>query len=90
MLAMRASGAFASGSPTETAAGAAGASTYTSVYAVNYGLEHLFGWQFETLAAKDLGLMENGVIYRTMIDWAGGLFNAHTRSMGRLYGVKMS
>jgi hypothetical protein len=34
--------------------------------------------------------MENGVIYRTMIDWAGGLYNAHTRSMARLYDLKIA
>jgi hypothetical protein len=53
-------------------------------------MDHLFGWQFAPLDAVDLGLMENGVIYRTRIDWAGGLYNAHTRSMGRLFGLKIS
>lgn len=75
---------------TETAAGVDGSSTFTSIYAVRFDTEHLFGWQFAPLAAKDLGLMENGVIYRTMIDWAGGLYNGHTRSMARLYDIKIS
>lgn len=75
---------------TETSAGVDGASTHTSAYAVKYDTEHLSGWQYEPLVARDLGLMENGVIYRTFVDWTGGLFNAHTRSMGRLYGIKMS
>lgn len=75
---------------TETAAGVDGSSTHTSIYAAKFDTEHLSGWQFEPLQARDLGLMENGVIYRTFIDWTGGLYNAHTRSMGRLYGILMS
>lgn len=74
---------------TETAAGLDGSSDYTSIYAVNYGMDHLFGWQFAPLDARDLGLMENGVIYRTFVDWAGGLYNSHTRSMARLYDLKI-
>jgi hypothetical protein len=75
---------------TETSAGVNGSSNYTSIYAVNYGQTHLFGWQFAPLAGRDIGLMENGVIYRTMIDWVGGLYNAHTRSLGRVYDIKIS
>ncbi len=84
-----------SGSPAvgETSAGAAstGASAvYTSIYAVNFATDHLYGWQYEPVSAKDLGLLNNGVIYRTMIDWAGGLMNANFRSMARLYDVKIA
>jgi hypothetical protein len=75
---------------TETTAGVDGSSTYTSVYAVNYGTDHFFGWQFAPLLARDLGLQDNGVIYRTFIDWAGGLMNASNRSIGRLYGIKLA
>jgi hypothetical protein len=76
---------------TEAANGVADTgSTHTSIYAVNYGTEHLMGWQFEALQARDLGLMENGIIYRTFIDWTGGLINMSTRSIGRLYGIKLS
>lgn len=77
----------------ETAAGAAstGASAvYTSMYAVNYGTDHFFGWQYEPVSAKDLGLLNNGVIYRTVIDWAGGLMNANIRSIARLYDLKIA
>jgi hypothetical protein len=78
---------------TETSAGAAGASTYTSIYAVHYGAEYLVGWQFAPLAAsvQDVGLNGNaGTLYRTVIDWAVGLFPMSTRSMARLYGIKIS
>jgi hypothetical protein len=75
---------------TESSAGAQSGGTYTSIYAVNYAPGHFGGWQYEPVAAHDLGLMNNGVIYRTMIDWAGGLLNANIRSLGRLYDVKLS
>jgi hypothetical protein len=74
---------------TETAAGADGASTMTSVYAVNYGSDHFSGWQFEPPNVQDLGLIYNGAIYRTLIDWAVGFLNASTRSIGRLYDIKI-
>src|SRR5207302_1097365 len=74
---------------TETAAGADGASTMTSIYAVNYGTDHFFGWQMAPLQATDIGLMENGSIYRTLVDWAGGFITVHNRSIARLYDLKI-
>jgi hypothetical protein len=64
--------------------------TFTSIYAVNYGTDHFFGWQFGPPNVQDLGLIYNGAIYRTLIDWAIGLVNASTRSIGRLYDIKLS
>jgi hypothetical protein len=75
---------------TENADGTDGSSVYTSIYAVNYGMGHFFGWQFDEPNAQDLGLLNNGVIYRTLFDWALGLMNNSTRSLGRLYDLKMS
>jgi hypothetical protein len=74
----------------ESATGASSGGTFTSVYAVNYSTDHFFGWQFEPLAAHDLGLLNDGVLYRTVIDWAGGLMNASDRSIGRLYDIKLA
>jgi len=65
-------------------------STYTSLYAVNYDVNHFSGWQFNPPNVQDLGLIYNGAIYRTLIDWAIGFNNASTRSIGRLYGLKLS
>lgn len=73
---------------TENSDGTSGSSTYTSIYAVNYGYDHFYGWQFEDINVEDLGLINNGVIYRTFIDWAIGLMNQSTRSIGRIYGLK--
>lgn len=64
--------------------------TFTSIYAVNYSTDHFFGWQFEPPNVRDLGLIYNGVIYRTLIDWAVGLVNASTRSIARLYDIKLA
>lgn len=75
---------------TETSAGVAGSSNYTSIYAVNYDTNHFHGWQFEHVNVQDLGLIYNGVIYRTLIDWVVGLVNDSTRSLGRIYGLKIS
>jgi hypothetical protein len=76
---------------TENANGANdGSSNQTSIYAVNYDTNHFFGWEFEPVNVQDLGLINNGVIYRTFIDWAIGLMNASTRSLGRLYDLKMA
>jgi hypothetical protein len=75
---------------TEDTSGNDASSTYTSIYAVNYSTDHFYGWQFDTPNIQDLGLINNGVIYRTLIDWAVGLTNASTRSLGRLYDLKIS
>jgi hypothetical protein len=77
---------------TETSAGAAGSSTFTSFYAVKYGEDHLMGWQFEDLGDSviDYGLLQQNPLYRIAIDYAIGLFPQHTRCMGRAYGIKVS
>lgn len=75
---------------TETSTGASGSSTFTSIYAVNYGMEHFYGWQYEPVAANDIGLLNDGVTYSTVIDWTGGVINNNIRSIARLYDIKMS
>jgi hypothetical protein len=78
----------------ETATGTDGASTttplYTSIYAVNYGTDHFFGWQMAPFNAQDLGLVYDGAFYRTLIDWTVGFMNVSTRSLGRLYDIKIA
>lgn len=75
---------------TEAATGLNGSSTFTSMYAVNYSEGHFMGWQFDTFNVQDLGLINNGVIYRTLLDWAGGLYPQHTRCLARLYDIKLA
>lgn len=75
---------------TEDSAGVDGSSNYTSMYAVKYGEGYFTGWQFEPLVPRDLGLLDNGVIYRTVFDWAFGLYMEHTRAVARVFGIKVS
>lgn len=76
---------------TETSAGAAGSSTYTSIYAARFGEDGLFGWQFDALVPKDIGLIGNGgSTYRTVVDWAFGMMSTHTRCISRGYGIKVN
>lgn len=75
---------------TETSAGADGSDHHTSLYAVRYGEGYTRGWQYEPLAPMDLGLLNNGVIYRVVFDWAVGLWIEHTRAIGRIFGIKVS
>ena len=67
-----------------------GGGTFTSIYAVNYGPGHFGGWQFGPLNVQDIGLLNSGVIYRTLVDWAGGLINQSNRSIGRLFDIKLA
>lgn len=73
---------------TEANTGADGSSTYCSVYAVNYGDSKFGGWQMQPLLATDIGQLEAGSTYRTLVDWAGGLINQSNRSIARVYGLK--
>lgn len=78
---------------TETAAGAAGSSTFTSLYAVKYGEAYFAGWQFDPLgqSINDLGLIGNdGTVSRILIDWAVGFLPQHTRCMSRIYNIKVA
>src|SRR5260370_42415586 len=53
-----------SGSVGETAAGVDGTgatANFASIYAVNYGFDHFFGWQFAPPHVEDLRLINNGV-----------------------------
>ncbi len=80
------------GSVGETSAGVDGTgatANFTSIYAVNYGTDHFMGWQMADLNVQDLGLVYDGAFYRTLIDWAVGFMNVSTRSIGRLYDIKI-
>lgn len=60
----------------------------TSAYFVKVGGdEYLNAWQFDALDAVDKGLLEDHVNYRTVIDWAVGLFFVSPRTYSRLAGV---
>lgn len=75
---------------TETVAGVDGADNHTSIYAVRYGEGYGMGWQMEPLFVNDLGILNNGVIYRINMDWAFGTIYTSTYSLARLHGIKVS
>lgn len=75
---------------TETSAGADGASTYTSIYAVHYGRgEWVYGWQFAPLFVSAPFLTEGGAVYQVNIDWAGGVATGSNWAVARLYGINL-
>lgn len=84
------SGSSATGETSAGVTSTGSSAVYTSIYAVNYSNDHFNGWQFEDPNILDLGLIYNGVIYRTVIDWAIGFINNSTRSIGRLYDIKIA
>lgn len=76
---------------TETAAGANGASTFTSMYAVNYGEDKFSGWQMTPLQAINIGLRPDAPsMYRIFLEWPTGLYQAYTRSIARVFNIKVS
>lgn len=78
---------------TETAAGAAGSSTFTSIYGVKWGMEDAMrGWEFGSLESSIRGpyMLQDGVTQQLTIDWTVGLFQENSRAIGRLYDIKVS
>jgi len=73
---------------TETVAGVLTGGAMTSIYAVKTGEPgYVKGWQFAPIDAMDMGLLESGVAYRTIVDWGVGLIFANPRSIARLYAI---
>ena len=71
----------------ETAAGLLTGSTRSSIFAVKFGPEYLTGWQQYSLDVQDLGLLDDGVTYRSLVDWMVGLAVTHPQSVARLYNI---
>jgi len=68
-----------------------GGSTETSLYFVKTGIGDMFwGIQEYPLETTDKGELENGVTYRTVIDWPLGLAQVDKRAMSRLFGIVTS
>lgn len=59
----------------------------TSCYAVKFGEKFLMGFQLYSIDANDIGLLESGVAFRTVVDWPVGLYITHPRSIARLSGI---
>jgi len=59
----------------------------TSIYAVKFGGEYLNGFQLYPIEVEDIGKLESGIAYRSIIDWAVGMYLIHPWSIARLVGV---
>lgn len=78
------------GFETSTGTAWASANKYSSIFAVKYGKDSFTGWQYEPLKPVNLGLdPTNGVMYNTVVDWGVGLWQVHTRAVGRLYNIRI-
>jgi len=64
--------------------------TETSIYAVKFGDEFLKGFQRKELEAEDVGLLEDRITYRSVIDWDPGIMLVSPRSVARIYGIQAS
>lgn len=59
----------------------------TSVYAVRTGDMYLNGLQLYPLDVNPVGLLEDGVTYRTVIDWPMGIMHENPRALARVTGI---
>jgi hypothetical protein len=67
----------------EVATGGGGAVT-ASLYVVSFGPGKLQGIQLKPLEPRDIGLLENGITYRTHLSWDVGLVDEHKYCFARL------
>lgn len=59
----------------------------TSIYAVKFGKDRLGGAQEYAMEVTDKGELDDGVTYRTVIDWPVGIYVAHPRALARMHGL---
>lgn len=59
----------------------------SSIYCVKFGKEYLGGAQEYGIEVTDKGELDDGVTYRTVIDWPVGMYVLNPRSVARLYGL---
>jgi hypothetical protein len=59
----------------------------TSIYAAKFGKDQLGGAQEYAMDVKDMGLLNDGVTYRDVIDWPLGIYTVRPRCIARVYGI---
>lgn len=66
-------------------------SKYASIFGVHYGQQYFAGWQDCELKPQNLGVdPTNGTMVNGLIDWGVGLWQVHTRAIGRLQQIKVA
>jgi hypothetical protein len=67
--------------------GPGGGSTSSSIYVVRIDDGYVTGLQNGSFEVDDLGLINDGVTYRTVIEWIVGLAVMHGRAAARVWGI---
>lgn len=65
-----------------------GAAASTSIYCVSFSEEGVMGIQNGEIDVEDLGLTDDGTIYRTLVEWYSSFAVFHGRGAARLRGIK--
>lgn len=67
--------------------GAGGGTACTSIYVVRLGDNYVTGLQNGAMDVDDLGLLDDGVTYRTHVEWIVGMAVMHGRAAARVWGI---
>jgi len=59
----------------------------TSLYVLRTGGQYVNGFYQYPMRVEDLGLIDSGVHYRTLIEWPIGIYMVNPRSVARLSGI---
>jgi hypothetical protein len=65
-----------------------GTAASTSIYCVSFTEECVMGIQNGEIAVEDLGLTDDGTLYRTLVEWYSSFAVYHGRGAARLSGIK--
>ena len=65
-----------------------GTAASTSIYCVSFSEEGVMGLQNGTIEVEDLGLTDDGTLYRTLVEWYSSFGIFHGRGAARLRGIK--
>lgn len=65
-----------------------GTAASTSIYCVSFSEEGVMGIQNGSIEVEDLGLTDDGTIYRTLVEWYSSFAVFHGRGAARLRGIK--
>lgn len=65
-----------------------GTAASTSIYCVSFSEEGVMGLQNGSIEVEDLGLTDDGTLYRTLVEWYSSFGVFHSRGAARLRGIK--
>lgn len=65
-----------------------GTAASTSIYCVSFSEEGVMGIQNGEIDVEDLGLTDDGTLYRTLVEWYSSFAVFHGRGAARLRGIK--